>query len=361
MNYPEQRTTDSIIAISAALVVHLILFFLLVALFQFEEKQRQTSSQLPSAVEKTYVELSPTLFEKKKKPIGAAVTQEKQRSEEAPEDAKLIGERNTQEASETIIDDGKKDAPTQISRNIREQKVPDTFDSSFVDAPVRKRISQSQPSEEVAAQPKGKIESQKKEADNSLLKNDGEALKNTQTELVQTPRQVEVARQIEKTSKERARKKGEALKELERKGVKEAQLKKKLREKAIARKSFQSERKKTRIIGNITRKGTSALNVKKTALGEYYSVLSRRMERSWQQQCLQYRDHIRPGVITIRFLVNEDGRIHSTRFHDVVSASEIQKGFTLRSVQQTRIPPMPSSVVRELAGEELELIYRFNF
>ena len=98
-----------------------------------------------------------------------------------------------------------------------------------------------------------------------------------------------------------------------------------------------------------------------TVVGRYQARVSRALENEWQKKCVVYRDHINPGILTIRFLVDEGGRVSGLRYVDVLHASEIQKGFTVNAIRDAPIPEMPGEVVRELAGEPLELTINFLF
>lgn len=124
---------------------------------------------------------------------------------------------------------------------------------------------------------------------------------------------------------------------------------------------FRGNQQKTRLRGSISRRGNSSLDVDNTPLGRYQAALSRAVEREWQRNCVRYRDFITPGFLTVRFLVESDGRVRRLEFLEVVEAGEIQKGFTLNSIRGAPIPPMPAALRRELDGDPLELIYNFYF
>ena len=42
-------------------------------------------------------------------------------------------------------------------------------------------------------------------------------------------------------------------------------------------------------------------------------------------------------------------------------AGIIQQSFTFGAIRQAQLPPMPPAVQRELIGNQLELIFTFNF
>ena len=67
------------------------------------------------------------------------------------------------------------------------------------------------------------------------------------------------------------------------------------------------------------------------------------------------------GVISIRFYVDKNGGVSGIKFQEVIGANYIERGFTQRAIRQAELPRMSESVVEELKGEPLELIYNFYF
>ncbi|NWK54296.1 hypothetical protein HW115_01640 [Verrucomicrobiaceae bacterium N1E253] len=124
---------------------------------------------------------------------------------------------------------------------------------------------------------------------------------------------------------------------------------------------FSGHSRKNRVTGSINRRGKSSLNVKNTALGRYQAQVSKAVELQWRRNCEQHRDHIVPGVISLRFYVDEKGKVSGVKFQEVIAANFIERGFTQRAIRQAKLPKMPSAVVKELDGEPLELIYNFYF
>lgn len=124
---------------------------------------------------------------------------------------------------------------------------------------------------------------------------------------------------------------------------------------------FRGYSRQTRVTGSINRQGTSALNVKNSPLGRYQALISKAVELQWRRNCEQHRDHIVPGVISIRFYVDQSGGVSGIKFQEVIGANFIERGFTQRALRQVELPKMPESVLKELEGESLELIYNFYF
>lgn len=124
---------------------------------------------------------------------------------------------------------------------------------------------------------------------------------------------------------------------------------------------FRGLSRKTKVTGSISRRGKSALNVKNSPLGRYQALISKSVELQWRRKCEEQRDHIVPGVVSVRFYVDAKGKISGVKFQEVIGASYIMTGFTQRAIRQAKLPKMSASVIKELKGEPLELIYNFYF
>lgn len=124
---------------------------------------------------------------------------------------------------------------------------------------------------------------------------------------------------------------------------------------------FSGFSRKTKVTGSISRRGKSALNVKNSPLGRYQALISKAVELQWRRNCDKHRDHIVPGVMSIRFYVDKRGKVSGIKFQEVIEGSYITRGFTQRAIRDAKIPSMPKAVLRELDGDPLELIYNFYF
>lgn len=124
---------------------------------------------------------------------------------------------------------------------------------------------------------------------------------------------------------------------------------------------FRGNQSKTRLEGSISRTGRSALNVEDSVLGRYHASVSRAVEKEWQRNCVRNRDYITPGQLTMRVMLEPSGKVRSVGFVEEFGVGNIPKGFTLNSIRDAEIPAMPAELKKQLDGEPLELIYRFNF
>ncbi len=124
---------------------------------------------------------------------------------------------------------------------------------------------------------------------------------------------------------------------------------------------FKGNQHKTALVGSISRTGRSALDVVDSPLGRYQAVISRAVELEWQRNCVRHRDFITPGFLTVRFFVEPTGKVRKVEFVGEMETGEVQKGFTLNSIRDAKIPAMPPAVKKEFAKDPLELMFNFYF
>lgn len=375
------RPSDIIVAVSAAVVLHVLLFLAFVGLVAWGlltgKLEIATEPTPPPAV---VIEIRPEMFERPKPAVveevpeikkRLATTSPAQESEEAPENAVYVGERNTKAASDLPPDPDGPAVPSQDGREPRPGEV-DTFDSTFADGaepdvasepdspkpqaptdPVRQPTEPVEPTEPVAdpADVLGELPPPSEAKPEELLK--------TETQ-VPIPEDEEMEKEDEEeTLPKESESEADPLSENQPGG---AQEKPPVEESPPPKDpGFQTESSKTRLRGSIGRKGTTALDVEDSPIGRYQAKLSRAVERQWQMNCIQYRDHIVPGSLSVRFLLDEKGDVSGLRFLQILKGGEIQQGFTLKSIKQADIPAMPKDVQKELNGDPLELIYNFYF
>jgi hypothetical protein len=371
------RLSDYLIALLVTVVGHVILFFCLVALAVWEmiAAPAQVVGQMPPP--EVMVEIRPEMFARVSDPPPPAEdpstrmvrTAAYQESTSAPDETNLIGERNTIAMSELPPDPDGPAVPSQDGEKPRRPGSLDTFDSSFNDG--------MEP--DVVATPA--LEEQPPPGDPALKPNDSEAdpadvpdpalaapppggdpreeLRVTDTQVPVPSREEDAEREEEAESlPKESTSASEAAEAKPSGGAPETTPAK---PKKPRDPGFRSEVKKKRMRGSISRKGRSSLDVENTAMGRYQAQLGRAVEREWQRNCLRYREHITPGMLTIRFLLDEKGRVSSIRFLEVMEANTIQKGFTMKSIQSADYPTMPKEIARDLDGDPLELVYNFFF
>lgn len=371
------RLSDYVIALLATVVGHVLLFFGLVvmAVWEMIASPAQVISEAPPP--EVIVEIRPEMFLRPVDPPPSsedpapkfARTAAHQESEAAPDETNLIGDRNTEAMSDLAPDPDGPLVPSQDGEEPRRPDSAETFNSDFQDG-MEPDTEAVPVTEEQPPPGDPTLQPSESEADPAPVTDPAQAAPppggDPQDELRVTETQVPVARPEDNTEREEEEeslpKESTSTSEAsEAKPAGGAPESTPAKPKKPSDPGFRSEVKKKRLRGSISRRGRSSQDVADTAMGRYQAQLSRAVEREWQRNCVRYREHITPGMLTIRFLLDEKGRVSSIRFLEVMEANTIQKGFTMKSIQSADIPAMPKEIVRELDGDPLELIYNFFF
>lgn len=133
------------------------------------------------------------------------------------------------------------------------------------------------------------------------------------------------------------------------------------REAAEQNGGFAPRARKTRIAGVISADGKGSLNVANTAIGRYQGGIFKKLETAWQMENISNRSLLAPGNVTLYFVVNKSGKVSRQKQMAMVGASGTQWGMILRALSGINIPKMPKDVIKELAGDPLEIIVTFNY
>lgn len=288
-----------------------------------------------------------------------------------PEKPAFIGERDTEATSDRAPDPTAVAMPSQKGIDPIQNEV-ETTESRYQDGEIG-GSARNEPAEAIAAPPPPApvLPSNESPPATQASADPGattlpESMPKAREELAQGPNPVDVPVPQEAPSEQPkptpAGRKTEAELPKPVDPVKESVVEKP-KEAAVAEKApgFKGYQRKTQINGSISRTGKSALAVENSAMGRYQAVLSRAVEQEWQRNCVRYRDYITPGFLTVRFVVEQNGKVRSTGFVGAMQTNEIQKGFTLNAIRQAAIPAMPADLRKELGSEPLELIFNFYF
>ena len=128
-----------------------------------------------------------------------------------------------------------------------------------------------------------------------------------------------------------------------------------------AQPGFRTTERRSRSTGRFILGRNPALNVAATPMGRYEELIYRLVARRWYIACDEHRGDIIPGRIIIAFRLNKRGGVETMNLITRRGASVIQQSFTFGAIRQAQLPPMPPAVQKELIGEQLELIFTFNF
>ena len=283
--------------------------------------------------------------------------------EEAPEKADFIGERNTRATSDAPAVVGAPDQPSQRGREPEFEDEVETTESDYQDGELAsERVADA--SATAARSPGAEAASTEAAAD----QRPADAMPEREQErLAEGPlpvdRMVEERKAVDeapKPSPTDRRSEGESQSEAE-KALQSAAVGNGEATAEASSPGFRGNQKKTRLEGSIARSGRSALNVEDSVLGRYHAAVSRAVEKEWQRNCVRNRDYITPGLLTMSFLLDASGKVRGVSVVEDVEVGAIPKGFTLKSIQGAEIPGMPADLKKQLDGEPLEFIYRFNF
>jgi hypothetical protein len=373
------------VAVAISVLVNGVLFFAFAVMLALEVVNQPAE---PEEEIETVAVIRPGRIKTVKPVQGEKVAQKRPFARTSPdqpasagERSRFIGERATAASSEAVPVAGAPNLPSQTGEDSRFDKEVETTTSDYQDGDLsHDRSAQPAPAPAVPAPPvdpvlkteadPGKVptESRAEAAEPSPtepLKSDQPDALDTESTAPPKQRLAQGPLAVDRPMPPEKEKTDEQIKEAARKpaeaGSSARPPEPKTSTDPAVKPGFRGYQRKTRLHGSISRRGKSSLDVDKTALGQYQAALSRAVEREWQRNCVRYRDHITPGFLTVRVLVNPDGGIRSIEFLEAVEAGEIQKGFTLKSIRDADIPKMPKDVKKELDGEPLELIYNFYF
>lgn len=361
-----------------ALVLHVLLFLGMASLVAWGLLSRALQAEsVPPPPPAVVVQIRAEMFERLPAPPelvppkqGFAKTSPAQESPLAPEQAVLIGERNTQAASELLPSPYGAKVPSQDGEEPRHPDEINTFNSQFQDGEdgevaMQPDQPESPPTGDLTLavkEPQVLASAAAEAAEEALPPPAGggpEKLMQTETQVPVPARKDSVEQRQTETLPKESESSSEAKEAKPSGGAPNSTP----AEEAPPKKDpgFRTEMKKTRLRGSIGRRGTTALDVEDSPLGRYQAKLNRAVEREWQKNCIRYREHVLPGFLTIRFLLDAKGQVFGIRFLEVMPNGEIQQGFTLRAIQDADLPRMPKDIVKELNGDPLELIYNFYF
>jgi len=297
---------------------------------------------------------------------------------------RYIGERSTQAASELDATDSALAVPTQVGEEPKRPEQLETIDDQFADG-VNGLTSQNPEDQEASEQPvedavpdpaelspppPPAVEALVDESESSEAKSEDKKEKASEQEQSYLETQNALERPKEKkevndlkSEENQEEKIEEKVNERPKPPVVDENTSPERRQVSggSSAAASGSEVKKTAVQGNISRRGTSSLAVQKTALGRYQASIGRAVEKEWQKNCLQYREHITPGYLTVRFIVNAKGEVTSLDFVESSQSGNIQNGFTLISIQNADIPKMPQDLIKAQDGRPIDMIFSFSF
>ena len=107
--------------------------------------------------------------------------------------------------------------------------------------------------------------------------------------------------------------------------------------------SYRDLQQKTIIRGGITNRGRSAVNAVGTPAGRYRKLLEDAIGSRWYYYVKAQSDLISIGSTIVTFDVTSDGSVANLRVVEN-TANEASAGVALRSIQETKFPPIPEEL-----------------
>ncbi|MDC1404641.1 hypothetical protein N8343_03175 [Akkermansiaceae bacterium] len=367
---------ELLIAILVAVWLHVVVFLIFAVLLVFEliaGKVIESAEQEKAVEEMTEISITfeeesspaiiapaPVFVPEEETPLPSerpafANTQDDQEMAE-PEVADFIGEKDSVASSDANAVEGDKKETALSGEQEMAQDIK-TATEDFSDGPEK---GQGMTGEAI-----GKVDT----GDDALTQEEtksqpGEMKPEELAQQDQAPAEFVETMGVEKTLEDQMAKK-EPQKKVEPKAEETPPTRKK--EDQVAKKEggseggFRTKQTKTRVRGVLNASGKGSLNVKNSPLGRYQASVFKQIERQWQTRNFQFRSHLAPGHISIRFVIDPKGKVSGQQRVEMRGASDIQWGIVLNSIQASDIPAMPREVRKELDGESLELNVIFNY
>ena len=103
------------------------------------------------------------------------------------------------------------------------------------------------------------------------------------------------------------------------------------------------------IRGGINNRGRSAVNAVGTPVGRYRKMLEDAVGSRWYYYVKAKADLISIGTTSVTFDIMPDGSINNLRITEN-TANEASASVALRSIQESKLPPIPEELLATLPG-----------
>lgn len=117
--------------------------------------------------------------------------------------------------------------------------------------------------------------------------------------------------------------------------------------------AYRPEQQQTRMRGNISKRGISAVNAVGTPLGRYRKQLYDAVGSRWYYHVGRSQDLVSIGTAQVVFLVDRNGRVKNLKLIRN-SSNEIFANVCLEAVQDVQLPSMSDDIASTLPPEGLE-------
>ena len=315
----EEHRRKAVAAVIVSVVVHFLIILLVTLALAF-----RPPVFVPQADE-TPVELTIVAApesQPKQKP-SYVETSDSQGAEKPPEDAPFESDKDTQAAS-PLPATGDAPVPTQDGN----QRVALSFENKEYTAGPQARPSTPavQPPQETAPEPKAEPEAEPKFTPKSI----------TQLALLEPPKPQSTPRPQSKAVQQQ-----------------------KQQPQVPQPPGYQPQTRITRIRGNISNRGRSAVSATATPLGRYKKMLSDAIGSRWYYYVNDQMGLLNVGTVEVRFVVRDSGKVERVQVLRN-SSNESFASCSVRAIMEAEIPPIPKDLVPMLESGRIEIEYSFT-
>ena len=117
--------------------------------------------------------------------------------------------------------------------------------------------------------------------------------------------------------------------------------------------AYRPQRQQTRVTGNISNRGISAVNAVGTPLGRYQKIVTDSIGSHWYAYTRAKADLIEIGTLRAHFFIDRSGQIKQLKVLGN-SSNETFANVCLQSILEAKLPPIPDDVADTLPPEGLE-------
>ncbi len=123
--------------------------------------------------------------------------------------------------------------------------------------------------------------------------------------------------------------------------------------------SFAPQTRTSAAKGTLSNHGAEdAVNAAATVTGRYKRQVTSAIEKKWNQHRLLKADFVEPGKLRLHFFVDKKGKISAGDVSIVFNeANAVLTDFTIHSILEAEIPPIPQELLATLDKERFEIEY----
>lgn len=117
---------------------------------------------------------------------------------------------------------------------------------------------------------------------------------------------------------------------------------------------FQEQKEAVKIEGGISNRGKKGVDSVETPLGRYRKSIATAISQRWNEHVREHMDLITLGTVRLKFYVTSSGRVEDIRLLSNTSTESFAT-YTIKSIMEAKIPPLPKDVVPLLENGRLEI------